>query len=58
MKRVFVTVPGKDGAPMGFSDMMMDCETMEDAKRVAVETVSAQMGFPAEAFMVSAREKV
>lgn len=58
MKRFFVTVTGKDGAPIGFSDMMMDCETIEEAKRVAAETVSEQMGFPVESFTVSAKEKV
>lgn len=58
MKRFFVTVTGKDGGPMGFDNMMTDCETIEEAKRVAVETVAEQMGFPVEAFMVSAREKV
>lgn len=58
MKRFFVTVTGKDGAPMGFDNMMMDCKTVDEAKRVAVETVSEQMEVPVEAFMVFAREKV
>lgn len=57
MKRFFVTVTGKDGAPMGFDNMMMDCDSMDEAKRVAVETIAEQMGFPVEAFMVSARER-
>ena len=58
MKRFFVTVTGQDGTPMGFDNMMMDCGSMEEAKRVAVETVAEQMGFPVSAFMVSAMEKV
>lgn len=58
MKRFFIPVTGKDGAPMGFNNMMMDCVSMEEAKRVAVETVAEQMGFPVVAFMVSAREIV
>ena len=57
MKRFFVSVTGKYGDPIGFDNMMMDCVSMEEAKRVAVETVAEQIGFPVEAFMVSAREK-
>lgn len=57
MNRFFVTVTGKDGAPIGFDNMMMDCATIEDAKRVAAETVAEQMGFSVDAFIVSAKEK-
>jgi hypothetical protein len=58
MKRFFVTVTGHDEAPIGFSSMMMDGESMAEVKRVAVETVSEQMGFPVDAFKVTAQEKV
>jgi len=58
MKRFFVTVTGYDDGPMGYSNMMMDCETMDEAKRVAVKTVSEQTGFPSDRLKATAIEKV
>lgn len=56
MKRFFVTVTPKDGAPIGYDTMMIDAVSKEEAIRVSIETVSEEMGYSKEAFSASSTD--
>lgn len=56
MKRFYVSVAALDMAPCGYDNMLIDTETAEMAKSIALNTVSEAMRSPKEAFIVQVVE--